>query len=135
MRPLEQVPAVRRIETDRADLCALDVVGHLTSADLENAFGLIEAAHVDHSAIDLLLRLSGYDGVAWDSVFPVSDLRGKGNALRKIRRCAIVGGPAWIPTGLGLFGPLGSMESRHFDAGDDASAWKWLDASPAGDGA
>src|SRR5687768_6180026 len=50
MRPLEPVPAIRRIETDRADLCALDVVGHLTSADLENAFGLLEAAYVGHPA-------------------------------------------------------------------------------------
>ena len=126
MRPLEPVPAIRRIETDRADLCALDVVGHLTSADLENAFGLLEAAYVDHPAIDLLVRLSGYDGFDWDGVFATSTLRGKRNALRHVRRYAVVGGPAWISKSLGLFGRLTSMESRHFDAADEAAAWEWL---------
>ena len=135
MRPLEPVPAIRRIETDRADLCALDVVGHLTSADLENAFGLLEAAYVDHPAVDLLVRLSGYDGFDWDGVFTASTLRGKRNALRHVRRSAVIGGPAWISTALGLFSPLMSMESRHFDAAEEASAWKWLGAHRSGNAA
>jgi len=132
MRPLEPVPAIRRIDVDRADLCALDVVGRLTSADLENAFGLLEAASLEHPELDLLLRLTGYDGFDWDGVFSTSTLRGKRTALRHVRRCALVGGPAWISTALGLFGPMTSMESRHFGEAEEVSAWEWLGARRTG---
>ncbi len=132
MRPLEPVPAIRRIDTDRADLCALDVVGRLTSADLENAFGLLEAASLEHPELDLLLRLTGYDGFDWDGVLSASTLRGKRTAHRHVRRCALVGGPAWISATLGLFGPMTSMESRHFEEAEEASAWEWLGARPTG---
>jgi hypothetical protein len=130
MRPLEPVPAIRRIDTDRADLCALDVVGRLTSADLENAFGLLEAARLDHPEIDLLARLPGYDGIDWDGVFTPSTLRGKLSALGHVRRCALVGGPAWISTTLGMFGSMASMETRHFEEAEEGSAWDWLGARP-----
>ena len=133
MHPLEPVPAIRRIDTDRADLCALDVVGQLTSADVENAFGLIEAAHVGHDAIDLMVRLAGYEGLDWDGVLSAATLRGKRETLRHVRKCAVLGGPAWISTGFGLVGLVAPMESRHFDETDEASAWQWLDARPQDD--
>jgi hypothetical protein len=133
MRPLEQVPAVRRIDTDRADLCALDVVGLLGSADLENAFGLIEAAHVGHGRIDLMIRLSGYEGLDWDGIHSAAALGGKRKALRHVGKCAILGGPAWISAGFGLAGLIAPMESRHFGEADEASAWEWLGARPLGE--
>ena len=48
MNFLEEVPAVRKIETDRTDLLAVDIVGHVTAADAENLFGLLEAAYALH---------------------------------------------------------------------------------------
>ena len=135
MRPLEQVPAVRRIDTDRADLCALDVVGELGSADIENAFGLIEAAQIGHDRIDLMIRLSDYEGVGWDGLLGAAALGGKREALRHVHKCAILGGPAWISAGFGLAGLLAPMESRHFDEAEEASAWEWLGARPLGEGA
>jgi hypothetical protein len=130
MRQLEPVPAIRRIETDRKDLCALDVVGQMTKADLENAFGLLEAAYVEHPEIDLLVRLTGYEGLDWEGVFTAFTFRGKQDALRHVRRFAVVGGPAWILTVLGVFGSLTSIESRHFEAEDEQEAWDWLEARP-----
>lgn len=133
MHPLEPVPAIRRIDTDRADLCALEVVGQLTSADIENTFGLIEAAQVGHEAIDLMVRLSGYEGFDWDGIFSAATLRGKRDALRRVRRCAIIGGPAWISTGFGLLGLVAPLESRHFGEADEEAAWEWLGTRPLGD--
>ena len=49
MPTTEALPAIRRIDTDRDDLCALEVVGHLSRADLENAYGLLEAAYAQAS--------------------------------------------------------------------------------------
>ncbi len=38
-------PSVRRIETDRADAYAFEITGHITSADMENLYGLLEAGY------------------------------------------------------------------------------------------
>ena len=68
MNFLESVPAIRRIETDRDDLFAIDVVGHVSAADGENLFGLLEAAYALHPAIDVLVRLVDHDGVDWADI-------------------------------------------------------------------
>jgi hypothetical protein len=130
MHPLDPVPAIRRIETNRADLCALEIVGHLTAADLENAYGLLDAAYAEHDKIDLLVRLTDYDGFDWSGVFSATTFRGKRQALRHIRRYAVVGGPGWMQIGLRIFSPLTSIESRRFELADEAAAWAWLGARP-----
>jgi hypothetical protein len=48
MDMLEQISVVRRLEVDRHDLQAFDVVGHVSSAAIENLFGLLEAAYALH---------------------------------------------------------------------------------------
>ena len=130
MRPLEPVPAIRRIETDREDLCALEVVGHFNAADLENAYGLLEAAYSMREKIDLLVRITHYEGFDWSAAFTESTIRGKTHALRHLRKYAVVGGPLWMRTVMGIFGPLTSIETRCFDAADEKSAWAWLGAHP-----
>ena len=52
----DPLPAIRRIDTHRGNLCALDIVGHFTAADLENAYGLLEAAYSEHDTVDLLVK-------------------------------------------------------------------------------
>jgi hypothetical protein len=130
MHPLDPVPAIRRIDTDRDDLCALEIVGHFTAADLENAYGLLEGAYAVHDKIDLLVRVSRYEGFDWSSAFTDTTIRGKTRALRHIRKYAVVGGPGWLRTVIGIFGPLTSIETRYFDADEEAAAWEWIDARP-----
>ena len=124
MHPLDPVPAIRRIDTDRDDLCALEIVGRFTAADLENAYGLLEGAYA------VLVRISRYDGFDWSAAFTDATIRGKTRALRHIRKYAVVGGPGWMRTVIGIFGPLTSIETRYFDADEEAAAWTWLDARP-----
>ena len=130
MRPLEPVPAIRRIETDRSDVCALEVAGYLTAADLENVYGLLQAAYANHEKVDLLVRLSGYDGFDWRAVFTASTLRGERQALRHIRKYALVAAPGWMRIMLSTFSPLTSIESRNFEAAEEDAAWAWLGARP-----
>jgi hypothetical protein len=130
MHPLDPVPAIRRIDTTREDLCALEIVGRFTAADLENAYGLLEGAYAVHDKIDLLVRISRYDGFDWSAAFTDATIRGKTRALLHIRKYALVGGPAWLRTVIGIFGPLTSIETRYFDADEEAAAWEWMDARP-----
>ncbi|MGB3388376.1 MAG: STAS/SEC14 domain-containing protein [Pseudaminobacter sp.] len=131
MHPLDAVPAIRRIETDRGDLCALEIVGRFTAADLENAYGLLQGAYAEHEKIDLLVRITHYDGFDWGSAFTEATIRGKTEALRHIRKYAVVGGPGWMRVMIGIFGPLTSIETRYFDLSDEAEAWQWVGGEPA----
>jgi len=131
----DPLPAIRRIDTHRGNLCALDIVGHFTAADLENAYGLLEAAYSEHDTVDLLIRMRNYQGFDWTAVFDERTIRDKAHALRHLRRYALVGGPAWLKPVLAVFGPLTSVKTRHFELRDEARAWAWIEAEekPPGD--
>lgn len=130
MPAIDPLPAIRQIETDRTDLCALEIVGHFSSADLENAYGLLEAAYEHHEKVDLLVRIRDYEGFDWSAVFDEATIRGKARALRRIRKYAVIGGPAWMRPVMAVFGPLTSIKTRHFSAGREAEAWAWVGGAP-----
>ncbi|TIT01231.1 STAS/SEC14 domain-containing protein [Mesorhizobium sp.] len=130
MNYLEAVPAVRRIDTDRDDLFAIDVVGHVAGADAENLFGLLEAAYALHPKIDVLVRLIDHDGVDWVDVSDETLEQGTAHAVEHVGRCAAVGEPNWVPEAQSLLSASSPVELRHFEAEDEASAWAWLGAKP-----
>lgn len=130
MSYLEAVPAVRRIETDRDDLFAIDIVGEVNSADAENLYGLLEAAYALHPQIDVLVRLTDYESADWPEISRQTLEQGEAAALRHVRRCASVGGPDWTERLRGEL-PEGA-ELRQFPADREAEAWEWLDAQPRG---
>ncbi len=129
MNAMDPLPAIRRIDTNRSDLCALEIVGHFTANDLENAYGLLEAAYAEHDKVDLLVRIKHYDGFDWGAVFDEGTIRGKAQALRHIRKYAVVGGPSWMRAVLTVFGPLTAVKTRHFRSSDEGAAWEWIGGS------
>lgn len=124
---IDPLPTIRRIDATRDDLFAFEVAGRITAADLENAYGLLEAAYAKYPEIDVLVKISDYEGFDWEALGG-GTLKGKAQALKHVRRYAVVGGPPWMKTVLNLFGPFTSVESKHFD--DEQEAWKWLGAAP-----
>lgn len=131
MKSMDAPPPFRRIDTDNPEVYAFEIVGHFTQADIENAYGLLDAAYEGHDKIDVLLRATGYDGFDWSALFDPMTFKGKMKALHHIRRYALVGGPAWMGPVVGLFAPLTSIETRHFADADEAKAWEWLGAKPS----
>ncbi len=127
MNSLEAVPAIRRIDTDRDDLFAIDVVGHVSPMDAENLFGLLEAVYLLHPMVDVLVRLVDYEDTDWAGLSPQTIERGKAKALEHVRRCATIGEPDWTGEVQGFFTTL-PVEIRHFDAENEADAWIWLEA-------
>ncbi len=127
---LDDVPAVRRIDTNRADAYAFELVGHVSAADIENLYGLLEGAYILHERIDLLIRIVNYDGVDWEHVSRITRREGRRHALQHIRRCAAVGEPDWTAYASGLFSAPLPVELRHFAAADENEAWAWIDAHP-----
>ncbi|ODT08053.1 MAG: hypothetical protein ABS58_04135 [Mesorhizobium sp. SCN 65-20] len=130
MSSMAAPPAIRRIETDRDDVFALEIVGRLTPADYENSYGLLDAAYREHDKIDILLRAEGYDGFDWSPIFSQSTWKEEFKAFKHIRRYAMVGGPAWMSTLTRFFSPLSPIEVRYFAPEDETKAWEWLGAEP-----
>jgi hypothetical protein len=127
MSSLESVPAVRRIETDRRSLHAFDVVGHVSAADIENLYGLLEAAYVLDPQIDVLLRVVDNEGVDWQEVAPDTIRQGKAHAREHVRRCAVVGDRLALAATRGLFLDAAPVDFRQFAPEDEQAAWEWVE--------
>ena len=130
MNFLEAVPAIRRIESNRDALFAIDVVGDVSPADAENLFGLLEAAYALHPRIDVLVRLTDEESVDWASISEKTIRQGVTGALQHVVRCAVVGEPRWASHAGGFFPKVLPFEFRRFDSNDEPSAWQWLGARP-----
>ncbi|MEQ1953182.1 STAS/SEC14 domain-containing protein [Mesorhizobium sp. CN2-181] len=130
MNMLEAVPAVRRIDTGRRDLHAFDVVGHVSPADIENLFGLLEAACAIDPRIDVLLRVIDNEGCEWREVSPDTMKQGKTLASEHVRRCAVVGDRAGLAAIHGIFLDAKPVEFREFLADDEDDAWNWIEDQP-----
>ena len=128
---LEAVPAIRRIDTNRDALFAIDIVGDVSAADAENLFGLLEAAYAMHPRIDVLVRLTDHGSVDWANISEDTLRQGADHALEHVVRCAAIGEPDWASHAEGFFAAPPSFEIRRFDSDDEAAAWQWLGARPA----
>ena len=128
MRPLERVPAVRRIETDRKDLFAIEITGEFTSADVENMCGLLEGAYALNDRIDLLIRIEALDGVDLADMERDTVRYMREHVARNVDRCAIVEDGGLSPEIERLLKPEDSAETRHFAPDDEPEAWRWLGA-------
>ncbi|RRI06895.1 STAS/SEC14 domain-containing protein [Mesorhizobium tamadayense] len=130
MKSLEAVPAIRRLDTNRDALFAIDVVGDVSPADAENLFGLLEAAYALHPRIDVLVRLTDEESVDWTNISENTIRQGVAGALEHVVRCAAIGQPRWASLVAGFFPKALPFEFKRFDSDDEAAAWQWLDARP-----
>lgn len=132
MNPLDAVPAVRRLQTDRADLVAFEIAGSLSGPDVENLYGLLEGAYALHSEIDLIVRASDDETVEWSEVAGGTVEEGREHARSHIRRCASVGGARGVASLVEEICGGGATEYRHFGREEEADAWTWLGGREVG---
>ncbi len=126
---LDELPAVRRLDTDRDDLFAAEIEGHVASSDFENLCGLLEGSYAIHDRIDLLLRFVDHDGVDWHDVADASIKEAREHAAAHIGRCAAIGPSRAVSAFSGIFCPAAKVELRRFKPEDEAGAWAWLGAT------
>lgn len=127
MHPLDSVPSVRRLETDRKDLLAIEIAGPLGGADVENLYGLLEGAYTLHDTLDLLVRATDED-VKWSEIDASTLENGRDHARSHIRRCATIGGSSEMNSLIKTFGKTSQTEFRRFEPDDEPQAWEWLAA-------
>ena len=131
MASLEPVPAARRLETDRPDLFAVEVVGHISANDVENFYGLLEGAYALHTPLDLLVRIVDHDGIDWNDVDRRTIEAARDHASRSLARCAIVGDGDAAGAFLRIIRP-DEARTRRFATDEEAEAWRWLEAAEVG---
>lgn len=126
----DTVSAIRKIETNRDDLFAYEIAGHITSAEVENIYGLLTGAYSQHETIDLLIRLVDYEGVDWQTLFSKTTQDLRKDALKHLKNYAVINGPLWLETSIALVQPFLDVKIRAFAAEDESEAWAWLNAKP-----
>ncbi|MBO6716775.1 MAG: STAS/SEC14 domain-containing protein [Rhizobiaceae bacterium] len=127
LHPLEPIPAVRRLDTNRSALLAVEIAGHVSANDIENLYGLLEGAYSLHERIDLFIRVVDHDGADWSEVSSETVADARSHAEKHIARCATVGDRRATARMAEIFCPS-NAEHRHFESEDEAAAWAWLDA-------
>lgn len=132
MLPVERVPAVRRIETDRKDAFAVEIAGEFNAGDAENLYGLLEGAYALSARIDLIVRLTELESVDLSSLSPATAESMRDEASRHVTRCAVIGDGGWASRVSRLFEPASGVELRHYTAEDEALAWEWIGARAIG---
>ncbi|MEX3010020.1 STAS/SEC14 domain-containing protein [Hoeflea sp. TYP-13] len=119
-------PAFTQLKTERDDVYAFEINGHISKQEIEEAYQILEKAYEKHDKINLFVRMGRYDGFDLSALFSDITYAGKLHAIRHMRRYALVGGPAWIANAIRFFAPLFRMEVRHFELDDEAEAWRWI---------
>jgi hypothetical protein len=122
---LNDPPSVRRIDSPRDDLFAVEIAGHVSASDVENLYGLLEGFYVLHERIDLLIRIVDNEGVDWQKVSPETVRAAGEHAEAHIARCAVIGENRATRRIAQVFCPP-SAELRHFGADEENDAWEWL---------
>ncbi|MCP4318342.1 MAG: STAS/SEC14 domain-containing protein [Hyphomicrobiales bacterium] len=119
-------PALTQIKTERDDVYAFEIDGHVTKEEVDEVYQILEQAYEKHEKVNLFVRMGRYDGFDWSALFSDVTYAGKLHAIRHMRRYALVGGPDWIANMIRFFNPLFRMEVQHFELEDEADAWKWI---------
>ena len=125
MTSMNNPPSVRRIDTERADLFAVEIAGHVSAADIENLYGLLEGVYVTQQRIDLLIRVVDNEGVDWGEISQETLADAGRHAQDHIARCAAVGESSATRRITEIFCPAGA-ELRHFSADEEDQACAWL---------
>ncbi len=118
---------IKKVPTDRDNLVAYSIDGHMTADDITSVYTELLAIYKQHEKIDLLVRFENFDGFDWSAVFTDTTYAAKTQSLDHIRRYAIVGAPSWMSTIATAFNPLFALELKSFEPSEEDKAWAWLD--------
>jgi hypothetical protein len=126
MALLDRMPAIRKLDSDRSDLLAIEIAGEVNGADVENLCGLLDAAYAMHPQIDLFVVWSSDEPVDWAEVSEETLGELRDGARAHVRRCAAVGGSGDVSRLLHSAGDTSRTEFRRFSIDETEEAWTWI---------
>lgn len=128
--PTTSSSALTRLDTpdgqSAVPVLAYALAGKLTGADVD----AIQADLAGHERVRLLVRMDALS-MPDASSFSSHLMSMKAEAMGKIERYAIVGGPSWLTGLVSVVGALAPFAIRHFD--DQAAATAWVQSAATAD--
>jgi hypothetical protein len=116
---------ITRIASE-GNVLAYETSGKVTEQEYQRATQELRAVIAEHGSVRVLTRLPD-SGIPSMEFAAIDDrLRFAKDHLRDLDRVAVVGGPSaaeWVAKASDKLTPV---KMRHFDAGDEAAAWTWL---------
>lgn len=106
----------------RYNALAFEIVGKVTSVDVERLAREIERTHEEHGKVRLLIRLNGFPQIEAPALLEKLKLL---KVLPWIERYAVIG-PDWMEFEVKAIAPIVGFEIRHFGIFDDEEAEEWL---------
>jgi hypothetical protein len=119
-------PAIRSVETGRADLLGFEIWGKIGKDDIERMAGVVETAFDTVDTVDIIIVMHHYDGVEFPAAFDPAGLRAQARAIRHVGKYAVVGAPGWAEAMINLMSPLSPVEARTFSLDEEDEAWAWV---------
>ena len=123
-------PAIKLIETNRPDVLGFELNGHVGKDELDTVSAHFLKALEGKDNVSVFGRVRDLGGFQVGGLVSTQYFEMKRGFLSRLKRYAVVGGPAWLKTVLATLSPMLKGELRHFEADDEASAWEWLGAKP-----
>lgn len=128
----EPAEAVRLLETGDPAVHAWEIDGRMTREDVDRVSAPLRAAFDRGDTVNLLVRMTDYDGFDASILTERSLIALKLAALRHVDRCALVGAKGWMERFASLMDPLLAPHVRNFAPEEENDAWAWvLDRDPA----
>jgi SpoIIAA-like len=116
------------IPTERASLHAFEVRAKITKTDIEMMATTLKTAFDAQGTIDILIKISNWDGIELGAVFDMKSMSAQAQANSHVRRYAVIGAPLWAKVMINLFSPLTPVEEKTFDLAEVDAAWLWVSA-------
>lgn len=123
---LNRPAPLKLLSTGSPDLIAFELDGRMTRAALDGFFTELRDAIGERRDVRLLGRITRYDGFDPAVMVDRRYIEMKFELMRKVSRYAVVGGPGWLASVIGLAAPLVKPDVRHFAADDEEGARRWL---------
>lgn len=112
------------IPTDLPTLHAFEVKGRITKPDIEWMATELKTAFQAQGTVDILIKISNWNGIELGAVFDVEALSAQVKANRHVRKYAVIGAPAWAKGMINLFAPLTPIQEKTFELASIDEAWR-----------
>lgn len=119
--------AIRHLDSPRSDLLIFEVIAQLHAADMRWMGATVSQAMGACERIDILLLIRRFEGATAGAVFEPTALKAEVASITGVRRYGVVGAPSWAEAAITLGGWLSPVESKTFDADEEADARAWID--------
>lgn len=126
-------PSLRPLPTSKDDVYAFEIDGPITTEAVSGLVGEMQQFLDRHDKVRMLCRIRDMGGINPSLLTSSGLFSMKLAALKKVERYAVIGAPGWMKLVLAALGSVTSgLTLRAFGAENEADAWHWIGAEPAG---